>query len=79
MIFILTEQSMNGTVTMSVATTLIEAETAEQAFEKLTKFPNWGKAEGIHDDGDSWTYSISANGGFGCWGKLNKKPAKIVK
>ena len=74
MLYALTEELMNGTVTMTVKTTLIEADSWEKAFEKLTKFENWNLAEGIVHDNDGVSYAI----GRECWGRLSKEPMKVV-
>lgn len=74
MIFILTEKIMNGTVTMDIITTLMEAPTWEVAFEKLTKFPNWKLAEDLTQNDDFISYRI----GMSCWGQLSKKSAKVM-
>jgi hypothetical protein len=65
---------MNGTVTMKTITTLIEADSFDEAFEKLTKFPNWAIASVLVRDDEGISYSI----GRDVWGRLSKYPASVV-
>jgi hypothetical protein len=77
MIFILTESTMNGTITMDVITTLIESDSFEGAYEKLKNFPNWKLATNIKESNEGVQYWIQ-DGMFGCGGRLKRMPAKVV-
>ena len=78
MIYLLTEQVMNGTVTMDITTTGIEAESFGAAFEKLTHFKNWHLAVNIQKDDKQVSFDIpDPAGGFGVWGSMKKEPLEI--
>lgn len=77
MIFILTEQIMNGTVCMQVKTTLIEGESWEEAYDKLREFESWDQARNIKENDDSISYTIPGRS-FDCWGRLDKNAAAVV-
>jgi hypothetical protein len=76
MIYILTEQVMNGTVTMKSNTTLIEADNFDSAYKKLQGLPNWNMATNIYDTDNHVGYTIS--GDMLCYGTLYKKPARVI-
>jgi hypothetical protein len=80
MIFTLTESAMNGTITLSARTTLIEADSFEEAYEKLKKFPNWNKVENIVETSDGVRYTMGKADGktLPCSGFLSSKPTQIV-
>lgn len=73
MIFLLTEQVMNGTVTMSVHTTLIDAPNWEGAVDKLRSLPNWNKITDISAQSDGIVYWVGNTRGHLC-----KKPAEVI-
>jgi hypothetical protein len=80
MIFILTEQIMNGTVTMDILTTGIEAESFEKAVEKIKKLSNF-KNVTIHVDTDTmfdYTFPKNGNNDFPIFGNLQYKPLNII-
>lgn len=78
MIYLLTEQVMNGTVTMDIITTGIEADSFDEAFEKLTHFENWHMATNITKDDKAVSFSMpTPSGGFGIGGLMKNKPLKI--
>ena len=79
MIYLLTEQAMNGTVTMGMSSTGIEAASFDEAFEKLTHFKNWNKAMNIMKDDERVDYTIPGEGGgFGCVGSMENMPLTVV-
>jgi hypothetical protein len=77
MIFILTEQIMNGTVCMQVKTTLIEGESWEEAYDKLREFVSETQAHNVKEDSDSISYTIPGRS-FDIWGRLDKNAAVVV-
>ena len=78
MIYLLTEKVMNGTVTMDIIATGIEAESFDAAFEKLTHFENWHTATNILEDDKQVSYTLpDPAGGLGIWGSMKKEPLKI--
>ncbi len=77
MIFILTEQIMNGTVTMKINTTLIEADNFEGAYLKLKSTANWNDAESKMELNDSIRYFINGKI-YRLSGELQKKPARVI-
>ena len=80
MIYLLTEKVMNGTVTMDIIATGIEAESFDAAFEKLTHFENWHTATNIQKDDKQIGYTIcpAIAGGFGIYGSMKKESLKIM-
>ena len=78
MIYLLTEQVMNGTITKDIITTGIEAESFDAAFEKLTHFENWGQAVNVAKDDKQVSYTIpGSSGGFGVWGLMKNEPLRV--
>ena len=78
MIYLLTEQVMNGTVTMDIMTTGIEADSFDAAFEKLTHFENWHLATNIQKDDKQVSYVIPDTAdGFGVGGSMKNEPLRI--
>jgi hypothetical protein len=75
MIYILTEQFMNGTVTMGITTTGIEADSFNEACKKLTTFQNWNKAENAIFSDSQVTYTIP--GVFPTFGCMKNEALKI--
>lgn len=89
-IYILTEQAFNGTVGMSVATTLVKAKTFKEAIEKikagngfkrLTESKEW-KLEYTEDE-KHFKYSVYPINkdwlAFPTLGNMDNKPAKFIK
>ena len=78
MIYLLTEKVMNGTVTMDIIATGIEAESFDAAFEKLTHFENWHTATNIRKDDKQISYTIpDPVDGFSVYGSMKKESLKI--
>lgn len=90
MIFILKEQVMNGTVTMTIMVTGIEADSFEEAvnkFKKHTKSNNiniivLGDVVSILNGKCPYTFSYTIPSGFGnnfsIFGSIEYKPLKIL-
>jgi hypothetical protein len=78
MIFVLTERIMNGTVTMGVITTGIEADTFEGAINKVKGFQNFSSAIINEEAEHMFTYHINNDSGFPVYGLLDDKPLKII-
>jgi len=74
--FLLTEQIMNGTVTMEIISTAINTETFQQAIEKIKLLPNFDKAIITQKTDKMFTYYMK--GEFPCYGKMENKQIKII-
>jgi hypothetical protein len=84
MIFVLTESLMNGTVTMSVITTGVQAGDFEQAKAKIKDLPNVRSFATIKTDNSEVFQFVmySAKPGdpfaFPCHGNMSNKPLTII-
>lgn len=58
MIFLLTEQLMNGTVTMEIYSTEIESDSFKKAVEKIKKFDGFIGAEINEETDERFSFSI---------------------
>lgn len=67
---------MNGTVTLETYTTLIEADTFNDAYEKLKECKYWSMAVGVKECDDCVTYTIP--GDYNCYGRLQREPARVL-
>ena len=76
MIFILTEQVFNGTVTMSVIPTGVEADSFKEAVNKIKDKLKSIPHEIKRDDDDVFRYSTE--GDFPLVGYVTKKPLEIL-
>lgn len=74
--YLLTEQIMNGTVTMQIISTGIEAETFEDAIAKVKHLPNFGKAT-IHTE-NNLIFDYSIYGQAQCYGRMENKILRII-
>jgi hypothetical protein len=78
MIYLLVEQVMNGTLTMDIITSGIEAKSFEEAYEKLTHFENWHLAKDIYKTDARVNYSIF--GKTSCiWASMKSEPLRIYR
>lgn len=74
--YLLTEQIMNGTITMQIISTGVEADIFGYAIAKIKDLPNFVKAT-IHTENDlEFSYSIA--GQFPCYGRMENKVLKII-
>lgn len=77
-IFILTEQLLNGTVTMDIWTKGILADSFEEAVQKI-KNDSLEKIKIHRDDSDGFSFTVPQNEGvtFEVYGTLNKNPLEM--
>jgi len=73
MIFILTEQMMNGTVTMRIFTSGIEADSFEEAKDILKQFPKMKTACITQDDRQNFNFHLQ-----NMIGTMKNMPLKII-
>jgi hypothetical protein len=73
-IYLLIEKIMNGTVTMDIITTGVEARSFTEAKEIVRNMPNFNLATLIVDDNDTLAYHITP-----IIGTMKREPLKIVK
>jgi hypothetical protein len=73
MIFILTESIMNGTVTMNIITTGIDADSFMDAKKKVKNLPNFYKATILKETEQELYFSLQDILGF-----INYEPLKIL-
>lgn len=80
MIYVLTEQFMNGTVTINVHISGIEADSFAAACKKLREFENWHLAENITQTANEISYTIPSTEGYGlsCFGRMDDEPLKVA-
>lgn len=78
MIFIVTEQIMNGTVTMDVMAYGIEENSFGEAKRYLRRVVATKGGEITHADNDRIDYSISQKSDFTLYGSMKKQPLKIL-
>ena len=74
--YILTEQIMNGTVTMEILSTGIDAKTFEDAVKKVKNLPGLSKATICADSESGFGYLISSQ--CSCYGRMENKVLKII-
>ena len=67
---------MNGTVTVEIISTGINAQTFEDAIAKIKNLPNFSKAS-IYQENDL-EFSFSFAGQFPCYGRMENKRLKIL-
>jgi len=72
--YLLIETIMNGTVTMQIIPTGIDAQTFEDAIIKIKNLPNFSKAIVHKEDVLEFTYSINGR----CYGRVENKSLKII-
>ena len=73
-IYLLIEKIMNGTVTMEIITTGVEARSFTEAKEIVRNMQNFHLATLIVDDNDTLAYHIDP-----IIGTMKREPLKIVK
>jgi len=69
--YILTEQVMNGTVTMGITSTGIEAETFAGAIAKIKALPSFDKAKILEETADRFSYEFPNV--YGCMKNVDLK------
>jgi hypothetical protein len=74
--YLLTEQIMNGTITMQIISTGIEAETFEDAIIKIKNIPNLSRATILTENDLEFNYFIT--GRFLCYGRMENKILHII-
>jgi hypothetical protein len=74
--YILTEQIMNGTVTMQIISTGVEAETFEDAIIKIKNLPNFPIMTIQKENNSEFSYYIS--GQFPCFGRMENKILRVI-
>ena len=79
--FLLTEQIMNGTVTMQVVSTGVEAETFKDAIMKVKNelkkgLLNFSKMAILTETDFEFSYSINQQ--FPCYGRMENKVLSII-
>ena len=80
-IYILEEHFMNGTVTLSVKATGIEADSFEEAIREFMKHANHAERLTIHkNDGESFTFSMAQEKDipYSCSGRIDPEPLRIM-
>jgi len=81
MYYILNEELMNGTVTMDIWNSIVEADSFSEAIEKLKK--NFKKpVENITETNDSFRFSVPQTNEeirFEVWGRMTNKPVDIIR
>jgi hypothetical protein len=73
MIFVVTEQVMNGTVTMAVITSGIEAETFHDAVEILKQQRGFDKAIIKEETPEEFVYNLPQ-----CFGIMKSEPLRML-
>jgi hypothetical protein len=76
MLFALSEQMMNGTVTLSVVVSAVEADTFPKAIAKIKAQPGFTGAQVVQEDHSVFSYSIK--GSFSVYGRMTEEPLKII-
>jgi len=74
--YILVEQIMNGTVTMQIVSTGIDAPTFEEAIKKVKNMKNFGKAT-ITSETDK-IFHFVLQGNFPCYGTMENKVLELI-
>lgn len=85
MLFLLNEQIMNGTVTMSILSTGVEAKDFSGAKDKIKANIDAAKKAAdeficsVHQDTDTeFSYTIGALTQFPCYGRMENKPLRVI-
>ena len=74
--YLLTEQIYNGTVTMSIISTGVLADTWEEAKEKVKNMQNMSRATIIEDTDVVISYRIEQR--FPCYGRMENKALAVI-
>jgi len=79
-LYLLNEQIMNGTVTMRIVSTGIQAETFEEAVKKVKELPGLKKGVTIGSDTiKEFSYvALSSTPGWKCYGRMENQALKII-
>ena len=79
MLFILVEQIMNGTVTMSIDQSIVEGDTFEEAKNKIKALKNFHMAKVSEDSDTLLAYSMPRSGmSLYSTGRLENKATPII-
>jgi len=80
MIYLVTEQMMNGTVTMDIGAYGIEANNLDEAYEKLEKRKWWNRVTYMRRTKQRIDFGIPAPpGGLAVWGSMKNEPLEVIK
>lgn len=80
MYYILNEQLLNGTVTMDIWSTIVEADSFPEAIEKL-KDTFKSSIDNIRETEDSFSFNVPQpdNTPFTVYGRMSNKTVSIIK